>query len=406
MGELLNRYIFSSPTLVNIMTLLDEEDDYWDQVFVILYQQDYLTFAANTLHRRPCRTRPFSGHELVTDLLNGHSDRGYQHFRMSTTNFMALRNVLLARGLIRATRRMTADEQLAIFLFCVGHGVGNRVLAETFQHSGETISRHFNNVLRALVMLKDEYMNLPPSNVTTHPRIRDNINFHPFKNAIGAIDGTHIPVCVEKSEQPRFRCRKGFTSQNMMAAVSFDHIFFFICTGWEGSAADMRVLRWACDSGGFTVPEGKYYLVDSGYANTDRFLAPYRGERYHLSQFDTSTRARTHQNPRDLYNHRHAQLRNVVEKSFGILKKRFKILTQATPFPIKVQCLIPMACCVLHNFIRRQQGNDRYFVEQLEQEAPEGDVGDPEPIPSGGDGTTRGESLRRSITDQLWNNRS
>nr|CAD1844175.1 unnamed protein product [Ananas comosus var. bracteatus] len=61
MGELLNRYVFSSPTLVNIMTLLDEEDDYWDQVFVILYQQDYLTFAANTLHRRPCRTRPFSG---------------------------------------------------------------------------------------------------------------------------------------------------------------------------------------------------------------------------------------------------------------------------------------------------------------------------------------------------------
>ncbi|OAY72021.1 hypothetical protein ACMD2_26699, partial [Ananas comosus] len=239
---------------------------------------------------------------------------------MSTTNFMALRDVLLARGLIRATRRMTADEQLAIFLFCVGHGVGNRVLAETFQHSGETISRHFNNVLRALVMLKDEYMNLPPSNVTTHPRIQDNINFHPFKNAIGAIDGTHIPVCVEKSEQPRFRCHKGFTSQNLMAVVSFDHIFFFICTGWEGSAADMRVLRWACDSGGFTVPEGKYYLVDLGYANTDRFLAPY--------------------------------------------------------------------------------------WEQLEQEAPEGDVGDPEPIPSGGDGMTRGESLRRSITDQLWNNQS
>nr|CAD1821536.1 unnamed protein product [Ananas comosus var. bracteatus] len=119
-GELLNRYAFSSQILANIMTLLDEDDDYWDQVFVILYEQDYLTFATNTLHRRSCRTRPFSGHELVTDFLNGHSDRGYQHFRMSTTNFMALRDVLLARGLIRATRCMTADEQLAIFLFCVG----------------------------------------------------------------------------------------------------------------------------------------------------------------------------------------------------------------------------------------------------------------------------------------------
>lgn len=84
--------------------------------------------------------RSFSGHEIVTDLLNGHLDRGYQHFRMSTMTFIALPDGLLARGLIGPTRRMTADEQLAIFLFCVGHDVGNRVLAKIFQHLGETIS--------------------------------------------------------------------------------------------------------------------------------------------------------------------------------------------------------------------------------------------------------------------------
>ncbi|OAY72097.1 hypothetical protein ACMD2_26698, partial [Ananas comosus] len=38
------------------------------------------------------------------------------------------------------------------------------------------------------------------------------------QNAIGAIDGTHIPVVVERSKQAPFRCRKGFTSQNMMVA--------------------------------------------------------------------------------------------------------------------------------------------------------------------------------------------
>ncbi|MQL89643.1 hypothetical protein Taro_022215 [Colocasia esculenta] len=42
----------------------------------------------------------------------------------------------------------------------------------------------------------------------------------------------------------------------------------------------MRVLRWALESGGFKVPEGKYFLVDAGYANTPQFLAPYRGIRY------------------------------------------------------------------------------------------------------------------------------
>ncbi|OAY66795.1 hypothetical protein ACMD2_20249 [Ananas comosus] len=171
---------------------------------------------------------------MACDILNGHPDRGYDQFRMMTTSFVALRDVLLARDLIRGTRCMTADEQLAIFLFCVGHGVANRVLAETFQHFGETISRHFNNVLHGIVMLKNDYLSLPPNNTMVHTRIRDNLNFHPFKNAIGAIDGTHIPVIVPRSDQPRFRCRKGFTSQNMMAAVSFDHTFFFVCTGWEG----------------------------------------------------------------------------------------------------------------------------------------------------------------------------
>ncbi|OAY82418.1 hypothetical protein ACMD2_22921 [Ananas comosus] len=186
---------------------------------------------------------------------------------------------------------MTKGGNLLCDILCYpcGYGVANRILAETFQHSGETISRHFNNVVRGIVRLKDEYVMLPSSNAAVHPRIRDNPNFHPFKNAICAIDGTHIPVVVRRSKQALFHCRKGFTSQNMMAAVSFDQNFIFVCTDWEGSAADMRVLRWACETGGFVVPEGKYYLLDSGYANTDRFLAPYRGERYHISQFDANT---------------------------------------------------------------------------------------------------------------------
>nr|CAD1818510.1 unnamed protein product [Ananas comosus var. bracteatus] len=166
-------------------------------------------------------------------------------------------------------------------------------------------------------------------------------------------------------------------------------MFLFVCTGWEGSAADMRVLRWCCQSGGFMVPEG--------YANTDRFLAPFRGERYHLSQFDGNTRARTHRGPRDLYNHRHTQLRNVVEKAFGILKKRFKVLRQVTPFPYKVQCRIDLACCVIHNFIKRHQGSDIYFNMQMEPTPLEEQAEDPTRL-VGIDESRRGDTLRTMIT--------
>ncbi|OAY85667.1 hypothetical protein ACMD2_19803 [Ananas comosus] len=64
---------------------------------------------------------------------------------------------------------MIADQQLAIFLFGVDNSVANRILAETFQHSGETISRYFNNGVRGIVRLKDEYIMFPSSNVVVHP---------------------------------------------------------------------------------------------------------------------------------------------------------------------------------------------------------------------------------------------
>ena len=52
-----------------------------------------------------------------------------------------------------------------------------------------------------------------------------------------------------------------------MAACDFDQRFTFISCGREGSATDARVLHSAM-SKGFRVPEGKFYLVDGGYANT------------------------------------------------------------------------------------------------------------------------------------------
>jgi len=66
-----------------------------------------------------------------------------------------------------------------------------------------------------------------------------------------------------------------------MFACDFDLNITFISCGWEGSASDAKVLSSAIVRG-FKVPEGKFYLVDGGYANTQFFLAPYRGVRYHL----------------------------------------------------------------------------------------------------------------------------
>ena len=113
-------------------------------------------------------------------------------------------------------------------------------------------------------------------------------DFYPyFRDSLGAIDGTHIPVFVPEEKRAPYRNRKGLVSQNVLAACSFEFKFVYILSGWEGSASDSLVYQDARATD-FQIPEGKYYLADAGYPNTDALLAPYRGVRYHLKEWGNS----------------------------------------------------------------------------------------------------------------------
>ncbi|KAJ4747225.1 nuclease [Rhynchospora pubera] len=239
------------------------------------------------------------------DILTGHPIRCYNAFRMTIGNFHRLCQKISNQ---LNTKRTIAEEQLAIFLACVGHGLSIRKLQEEFQHSTETIYRIFKDVLKAILSMRDEYIKLPDSSAGIHPFVGPNSRNHLFKNALGAIEGTHIQAVVKKKKMERFRNRKGFLSQNVLVACSFDMIFQYVAVGWKGSAADSRVLRWAIEEGGFNVPNGRYYLADSGYANSSKFLCPYRNNNYHLAQFNRRPISSCYTCPEELYNHRHAQL--------------------------------------------------------------------------------------------------
>lgn len=95
---------------------------------------------------------------------------------------------------------------------------------------------------------------------------------------------------------------------------------------------------------------GYYYAVDSRYSNIPGFLTPYL--RYHLRDYRGPRKE-----PRssmELFNYRHSSLCNVIERYFGVLKCRFRILKVMPNYPPHRQRLIPIACCVLHNFIRKE----------------------------------------------------
>ena len=192
-------------------------------------------------------------------------------------------------------------------------------------------------------------------------------------------------------DKPRYRNRKGEIATNVLAVCSQDMQFIYVLPGWEGSAADGRVLRNAISRrNGLRVPHGKrnglsskkiihflyilivlkllqnigyYYLVDAGYTNCEGFLAPYRAQRYHLNDWRDGHQPRT---PEEFFNMKHSSARNVIERCFGLLKLRWAILRSPSFYPITTQNRIIMACCLLHNFIRKEMAVDP-LEEELDQ---------------------------------------
>ncbi|MQL82252.1 hypothetical protein Taro_014728, partial [Colocasia esculenta] len=80
-----------------------------------------------------------------------------------------------------------------------------------------------------------------------------HISSHSGHDAIGAIDGTHVPAHILREKQARYRNCKGVVSQNVMGVCGFDLVFQYVGVGFEGAITDMAVLRRAMDVGGFHV---------------------------------------------------------------------------------------------------------------------------------------------------------
>ncbi|KAL9811928.1 putative harbinger transposase-derived nuclease domain-containing protein [Arabidopsis thaliana] len=173
-------------------------------------------------------------------------------------------------------------------------------------------------------------------------KIRKSTRFYPyFKDCVGAIDGTHILAVVSQKKK-----RLLFVTEKVI---------------YRKMSHNSKVLNDALtrNSNRLLVPEGKFYVVGCGFPNRRNFLAPYRGVRYHLQEYSGQNSQPT--NAKELFNHRHASLRNMVEIIFRIFKSRFLIFKSAPPFPYKTQTEIVLACVGLHNFLQKFCRTDNFL---------------------------------------------
>lgn len=129
---------------------------------------------------------------------------------------------------------------------------------------------------------------------------------------------------------------------------------------------------------------GCYYLVDGGYANSEGFLAPFRGQRYHLNEWRQGHQPTT---PQEFFNMKHAAARNVIERTFGLLKMRWAILRSPSFYPVRIHNRIILACCLLHNFIRNEMN-----VDPMEDELVQGN------------GINEDDDIAQIEPSEVWNN--
>ena len=294
----------------------------------------------------------YNGSMRWIEIVNSrHPRRMHDAIRMQPHSFEMLFHCV--NDSIPSDGKVSVFEKVFILLDWLGQGTSVRQQHESFNRSISTCHSSRHEALQAVLENLSHNIRLPESNAEwrkAREKVETEDKFLEFDGAFGAIDGSHIGATRVGDA---WRNRKGLLTQNVLLLAAFDMSIMFVAVGAEGAAPDGLVLRWSGLNEILTVEQG-FVLGDAGYALTRLVLVPYRGVRYLLAEWARGNSRP--QNAKELFNLRHAQLRNVVERVFGVLKKRFRVLRSPIDAKYPVQQLVVYACCALHNFLLSSEG--------------------------------------------------
>ncbi|KAF3665155.1 putative ABC transporter B family member 25-like [Capsicum annuum] len=270
-----------------------------------------------------------------------------------------------------------------MFLNILAHHEKNRSIRIDYVRSGWSVSQAFNECLRAILKLAPLLLVNPNSVLEDESDDRCK----GFRGCLGALDGTYIQIRVSSKYKPRYKTRKGEIATNVLGVCDRNLNFTYVLPE-EGSAADGRVLR-------NIIMRTNSLKIPEGYTNGNGFLSPYRGYIYWLRDWQGDNPPPQCQE--ELFNMKHARARNVIERTFGILKGRWGILRSASWYSVKIHNRIISVCCLIQNFIRREMKVDPldiYMEEQVEYQQDNIDV-----VESSEEWTTWRDELAQS----MWN---
>jgi hypothetical protein len=100
---------------------------------------------------------------------------------------------------------------------------------------------------------------------------------------------------------------------------------------------------------------------------------------------------------------RHASLRNAIERIFGVLERKFRILKSSPEYSIEAQSDIVLALTALHNFTRTRDGSQvDDYIESIENISVEDDSDQPD-LQLSLTSNKEMDRFRDLIAEQMWN---
>ena len=310
--------------------------------------------------------------ERVVPLYNMDDFRKF--FRMSRHTFQviceqlgALDEFQLERS--RGRKAISIEKQLMVFMWYVGSLEPLCRIADRFNVTEFSVLRIRKRICGAVLRyFKTKYIVWP--NAQDKQGVKQAFqDKRGFPNVIGAIDGTHIEIRPPKEHAQTYVNRKGYHSIILQCVCREDMRFTDCFAGWPGSCHDSRVLRnsdlW---EKGDNLCGNDHIIGDGAYPIRRWLLTPYR---------DTG-RLTPQQNH---YNFCHCSTRQVIERSFSLLKGRFRRLQHIDVQDLQTAVELCICCCVFHNIciLEADALDDLYNDDRQNHNRPNAQVADNDP---------------------------
>ena len=263
------------------------------------------------------------------------------------------------------------QERIAMSLHRLGSGDGLQSIGDLYGVHKSTLSKIVREFCRAVRKYLQPVLVQTPNESQFRVIASRFEQLHGIPYIIGAIDGSHIPVLAPVIGGEDYYCRKSFHSAILQGIVGPDCMFWDYEFGWAGSLHDWAVFQVTRIGRGCI--EGKfqpYKLIgDAAYPVRPWMYCPFKGGKAALSGKAAN------------WNFIQSSTRMCVERAFGILKGRWRLIMKRSEVPLRNMPDIVATCIVLHNLciVNNEGIEDEWIVEaetKLAKRISEGEIRD------------------------------